>query len=243
MIPYCQNESFLFDGCFLDKDKISRFCIKESNEIAKKLVDNAYDQSSGVLMVITRERIVEWDSYTTDITHKIFKNVQEKINLIPQTSISSTKTDISNKSQIFIVHGHDNEAKVEVARFIEKMGFEPIILHEQSSDGKTIIEKIEHYSNVGFGIVLYTPCDVGAKSDSNPNLKSRARQNVVFEHGFLIGKLGRPKVCALLKGEIERPNDISGVVYTPMDNAQGWHIQLAKELKSAGYAVDMNKII
>ena len=68
-----------------------------------------------------------------------------------------------DKSQVFIVHGHDDLAKIETARFIEKLGFKPIILHEQASSGQTIIEKIENYSNVGFGVVLYTPCDIGAK--------------------------------------------------------------------------------
>ena len=94
-----------------------------------------------------------------------------------------------NKSQVFIVHGHDEIAKLEMADFIESLGLEPIILHMQASSGRTIIEKIEYYSNVGFGVVLYTPCDVGSKVGAL-NGSYRARQNVVFEHGYLIGKLG-----------------------------------------------------
>tara|TARA_R100000541_G_C1875436_1_gene81513 strand:- start:22 stop:876 length:855 start_codon:yes stop_codon:yes gene_type:complete len=153
---------------------------------------------------------------------------------------SEKKTEI-NMSQVFIVHGHDNLTKVEVARFIEKLGFEPIILHEQASSGQTIIEKIESYSNVGFGIVLYTPCDSGSKKGEESNLKSRARQNVVFEHGFLIGKIGRKNVCALVKDNVETPNDISGVVYISLSN--DWKLDLAKELRNSGYKVDMNLVI
>ncbi|WP_254520366.1 TIR domain-containing protein [Bacillus cereus] len=83
----------------------------------------------------------------------------------------------------------------------------PIILHEQASGGTTIIEKIENNTDVGFGIVLYTACDLGkAKNDE---LQKRARQNVVFEHGYLIAKLGRSNVCALVKDNIEKPNDTS----------------------------------
>jgi predicted nucleotide-binding protein len=122
-----------------------------------------------------------------------------------------------SKSDVFIVHGHDDLAKTQAARFIEKLGLKPIILHEQTSSGKTIIEKIEEYSNVGFGIVLYTPCDKGCKNGDETKWLNRARQNVVFEHGYLIGKIGRQNVCALVKGEVEVPNDISGVVYVKMD--------------------------
>lgn len=143
---------------------------------------------------------------------------------------------VFNSSQVFIVHGHDDLAKLEMADFIEGLGLEPIILHMQASSGRTIIEKIEHYSNVGFGIVLYTPCDVGSKVGAL-NGSYRARQNVVFEHGYLIGKLGRPRVAAVVKDTVETPNDISGVVYVALD-AQGlWKDELKKEMRSVGYKV------
>lgn len=145
-------------------------------------------------------------------------------------------------SKVFIVHGHDNETKERTARFIEKLGYNAIILHEQASGGKTIIEKIESHSNVGFAIVLYTPDDQGSvKSDAEDGqLNNRARQNVVFEHGYLIGKLGRSKVIPLVSGSIELPNDISGMVYlTDTD----WQVEVAKEMKVAGYEIDFNKIL
>ncbi|MUK48277.1 TIR domain-containing protein [Aliivibrio fischeri] len=163
--------------------------------------------------------------------------------LIETNYSTNAKSTEKNMNQVFVVHGHNEEVKVKVARFIEKLGFEPIILHEQASSGNTIIEKIEEYSDVGFGVVLYTACDVGAKNSSTPDLKLRARQNVIFEHGYLIGKLTRNNVCALVQGDIELPNDISGVVYTPIDTNEAWHLQLAKELKKAGYNVDMNRLI
>lgn len=143
------------------------------------------------------------------------------------------------KNKVFIVHGRDNESKQEVARFIENIGLEPIILHEQASGGKTIIEKIEHYSEeAGFAIVLYTACDYGrGMHETKIPPKQRARQNVVFEHGYLMAKLGRENVCALVKGEIEKPNDISGVVYVDIDSSGAWKTEVAKELKSIGHTV------
>ncbi|MCE6978602.1 DNA-binding protein [Pseudomonas frederiksbergensis] len=141
-----------------------------------------------------------------------------------------------NTSQVFIVHGHDELAKLEMADFIRSLNLEPIILHMQASSGRTIIEKIEHYSNVGFGVVLYTPCDVGSKAGALSG-SYRARQNVVFEHGFLIGKLGRPRVSAVVKGAIETPNDISGVVYISLDEQGNWKEDLKAEMRTVGYQV------
>jgi predicted nucleotide-binding protein len=178
----------------------------------------------------------------------ILKKLKAKSELLKSNYIEETidfkKNDVTmiNKKEVFIVHGHDEAAKTKTARFIEKLGLKPIILHEQASGSRTVIEKIEAYSNVGFGIVLYTACDLGAKAEDNPNFKSRARQNVVFEHGFLIGKIGRENVCALIKDEIEIPNDISGLVYVKMDSEDAWHFKIAKELKNSGYNVDLNDL-
>lgn len=148
---------------------------------------------------------------------------------------------MSNK--IFIVHGHDNEAVQEMARTLEKMGFQAIILHEQPDVGLTIIEKIERYSDVDFAVVLYTECDLGrAKECPKEAERYRARQNVVFEHGYLLAKLGRDHVCALVKGDLETPGDINGVVYVQMDHAGAWKMQLGKNLKEVGMKFDMNKL-
>lgn len=155
-------------------------------------------------------------------------------NVIKAENLPSTTSSDFNDQQIFIVHGHDDLAKNDVKKYVQDIGKEPIILHQQASAGMTIIEKIDYYSNVGFAIVIYTECDVGAKRDSLV-YKRRARQNVVFEHGYLIGKIGRPRVVALVKGDVETPNDISGVVYVQMTNDDTWKDEVNNELKNCGY--------
>lgn len=170
-----------------------------------------------------------------NLNNLIQKTELLKCNLLPRKEAQHLSQD---KSSIFIVHGHETTIMHKVARFIDKLGFKPIILHEQANSGQTIIEKIETYSNVGFGIILYTPCDLGAKKGEENNLQGRARQNVVFEHGYLIGKIGRKNVAALVAGDVETPSDISGIVYIQMK--ENWEFALAKELKISGYAVDMN---
>ena len=162
-------------------------------------------------------------------------SLARRVPIIPPPSSIIASTGFNN-SQVFIVHGHDEIAKLEMADFVKELGLEPIILHLQASSGRTIIEKIEHYSNVGFGIVLYTPCDIGSKVGELTG-NYRARQNVVFEHGFLIGKLSRARVTAVVKGSVETPNDISGVVYVSMDSQNSWQEELKKEMRSVGYNV------
>ena len=70
----------------------------------------------------------------------------------------------------------------------------------------------------------------------------RARQNVVFEHGYMCAKLGREHVCALYSEGVELPGDMSGVVYTKYDEAGLWKYSIAKEMIAVGMHVDMNKI-
>ena len=145
-------------------------------------------------------------------------------------------------NKVFIVHGRDEGTREEVARFIERLDKLPVIIAEQASAGSTIIEKVEQNADVGFAIVLLTPDDEGGLKDGD-GVRSRARQNVIFELGFFIGRLGRRQVCALTKGEVEIPSDYSGVVYIDMDGQSDWRIRLVRELKVAGYDVDANRII
>ena len=178
------------------------------------------------------------DSLKLDVENDEYDFPEDEVG---QVSMALPISGEKNLTQVFIVHGHDDEAKERTARFVEKLGFKAIILHEQASRGRTIIEKIEKHSNVGFAIVLYTPDDLGnVKPDAEKNeLNARARQNVIFEHGYLIGKLGRENVVALVERSIELPSDISGMVYIANKD---WQVNIAKEMKGAGYEIDFNKL-
>ena len=178
------------------------------------------------------------------------QSIVQRINLFPvsaaETKAVTTVAPTRQRQQtpdIFIVHGHDDAAKHEVARLLEQLGLHPIILHEQPDRGRTIIEKFEDHAKVGFAVVLLTPDDIGYPKDTHTDAKPRARQNVVLELGFFLGKLGRAGVCALLKDGVEIPNDYAGVLYKPMDAMGAWKFALAKEIKEAGIEVDLNKIL
>ena len=142
--------------------------------------------------------------------------------------------------RIFVVHGHDGELKEATARFLERIGLSPVILHEQPNAGRTIIEKLEAFSNTGFAVVLLSPDDpmtVAAPTTF------RARQNVILELGYFIGLLGRRRVCALYRPTVELPSDLHGVLYVPFDEAGGWHTKLAQELVEAGYSIDLAALL
>lgn len=150
--------------------------------------------------------------------------------------ISRSNTTSKN---IFVVHGHDEAAKQEVARFLEKLSLTPIILHERPNKGRTIIEKFEQESaDANFAVVLLTPDDAYTQDGKDA---FRARQNVLLELGYFVGKLGRTNVCALKKGNIELPSDYDGVLWTAMES--DWKTELGKELQSAGYSIDWNRIM
>jgi predicted nucleotide-binding protein len=146
--------------------------------------------------------------------------------------------------RIFLVHGHDQAALQETARFLERLDQDIVILREQPNQGRTIIEKFEEYADVGFAVILLTPDDRGGTvGQPFEAQKLRARQNVILELGYFLGRLGRKRVCALYRPGVEIFSDYSGVLNVEIDEAGGWRLQLAKELKAAGLPVDMNKAL
>jgi predicted nucleotide-binding protein len=185
--------------------------------------------------------------------------------------------DLNNR-KVFIVHGHDSSLKNDIEKYLRSLDLDPIILHKQADLGKTIIEKVEHYSDdVGFAVILLTKDDFGGippKADDYNELQKfalqsstgcvpslttdtqayrelekfikeiftglnpRARQNVIFEFGYFIGRVGRNRVAALCEEGIERPSDIDGLLFTLIDNKGEWRKKLAKEIDAAGIEID-----
>lgn len=215
---------------------------------AKMLMEDKRTSSSQVIIYSVLEfSNIEPDLRELgDLSRRIIRlrkdyDVDNLVNTIRSLSIATSQS--SDLPSIFIVHGQDSEAKEVVARFIERLGLSAIILHEQASSGKTIIEKIEKYSDVDFAVILLTPDDEVVSYDKKSKPQMRARQNVIFELGFFIAKLGRQNVCALYKKDVEIPSDYYGVLYIPMDSNGAWRAQLASEMKAARLPIDMNKII
>lgn len=159
----------------------------------------------------------------------------------PEADVVAEPTEAGNK--VFLVHGRDDAAKNEVALFLSAIGLQPIILHMRPNGGRHLLTKFrEESEGAGFAVVLMTPDDEGGIASGGPN-RPRARQNVVFELGFFIGKLGPANVAALLKGDVEKPSDFDGIAYIPYDVGGQWKTLLARELHHAKMPFDAAKAL
>ncbi|WP_188208656.1 TIR domain-containing protein [Neisseria subflava] len=239
-IPYLKEQTLRIDGYSIKN--ACRFVVTQSDVNTETIVGivKEYNKSDPFLALFySREKASKNNQYTQDITDDILEEAQ---NLLSTAVLEPKKEQPISSNKIFIVHGRDYNLLTQVENALMKLRLDPIVLQEQANNGKTIIEKIEECTDVGFGIVLYTPCDEGRLKSEDGELKPRARQNVVLEHGYLMGKLGRERVCCLVSDDVEFPSDIQGVVYTSAKNVGQWKYDLAKELKAAGFDIDMNKL-
>lgn len=174
------------------------------------------------------------------------KNVDPVRTLLDGLNDSTAPAKISRK--VFVVYGHDHAARTALEAMLGRWDLEPVVLDHLTSEGDTLIEKLERYSSdVGYAVILATPDDQGHRRGHPNEIKARARQNVVLELGMLLARLGRKRVAILMPsgGEVlmERPSDIDGLVYLAYhDSIEDVRIQLAKELSAAGLHIEMSKV-
>ncbi|MGS0979311.1 TIR domain-containing protein [Burkholderia glumae] len=225
-------------------------CFGENTSAFKRFQSAAYLQFSAMIFTDTypqrhhyqegaREKITQSISLLESAQRALQQDLEDAQHESAAPTVPSAVAP-SALARVFVVHGHDGEARETVARYLHALSIEPVILNERANQGRTVIEKIEAQSDVKFAVVLLTPDDVG-RSVKEEELKPRARQNVLLELGYFIGKLGRDKVCALKRGAVDIPSDFAGVVWENMDDGGGWRLALARELKAAGHEVDLNK--
>ena len=205
-------------------------------------------------------KVAEFNLIAARLSRQIRKSmtaleaIKERLDLIPESTAASPTDAASggqprrstSRTRVFIVHGHDEVLKESVARYVgQSLNLTPVILHEQPNSGRTIIDKFEGVaSDVGFAIVLLSGddlCSPGSDVSSSPT--ARPRQNVVFELGFFVAKLGRKLVAVLYREGVEIPSDYQGVAYIPFDTAGAWRIILAREMVAAGLPIDINGLV
>jgi predicted nucleotide-binding protein len=182
---------------------------------------------------------------TITMLESLIRTVKERTDAArPVLGTLTKERPPAGSGKVFVVHGRAEGPRDAVARFVGQLGLTPVILQEQASEGNTIIEKFEKHADVGYAVVLLTGDDRGGLATADPSTYApRARQNVILELGYFVGKLGRSRVCVLHEQGVEIPSDFHGVVYVPLDAGGAWKLTLAKEMKVAGLSVDLNRAL
>jgi len=191
-----------------------------------------------------------WKNRPSDYKYLIEgdSDVLDDVNIAPDEFFSHVFSIIHDLSaivysrRVLVVHGHNYHLRDTLADLLRKLEFEPVVLQDQASRSLTIIEKLERDAEkVGFAMILYSPDDFVRLPEGSE--QGRSRQNVVFEHGLLIGLLGRERTCAIVHGDVEVPSDIHGMIYERVHDLKGEAVKIAKILKQAGYVVDASKLL
>lgn len=250
----------LLDIDYLDNDYFSQYKVKRErvNFLINKIGESlAVILKYGKGFIFFLPPFFETYDWIDLMINSVIPNFKEKFNEnFKRVKLEKKKVPVVYKDEkqshtskehrfkkVFIVHGHNEDKKNTVARYIEQLGLKPIVLHEQPNKGKTIIEKFEDFSDVSFAIVLLTADDLGCDKEffKSNNFEHRARQNVIFELGFFVGKLGRQKVCALYEEGVAVPSDYKGVIYIPFKG--NWKVSVARELKASGINIKVDNIL
>lgn len=211
--------------------------LKKSNQaiVQEKRTGN----NLGTVLKLANGCIVNcWDKGTVSFQGKNVEQIMSILSEAPALPMQNRK--------VFVVYGHDNNARTQLEAMLRRWDLEPLILDQLISSGQTIIEKLEEYTQqVNFGIVLATPDDMGYPKNDETKKQYRVRQNVVLELGMLLARVGREKVAILLSQseEMEKPSDIDGLIYIPFKgNVEETKVSLAKEMNRNGYTLDISKL-
>jgi predicted nucleotide-binding protein len=146
----------------------------------------------------------------------------------------------SHKNNIFIVHGRNDGVKDKVANFISELGIEPIIFNEQINREQTLLEKFEEYSDIEAAIIIFTNEDIGDYND-NSEYEKKVRQNMIFETGYFLGKLGKKDIIVIAEQNVMLPSFLEGYPCFKMDSEEKWKTDIAKKLKSMKrFSIDMS---
>lgn len=240
---YLKDKSLIFEGAKLKAEDVLSVEIFESDSDINTCIAIANKELSSPFFFYDKASIFEREDLIKKVTRNMFEEIQSNQVDASIPHQPGTTLTTNNSKRVFIVHGHDNTLRLDVEMTIKQLGLQPIVLFKQADRGATIIEKLEREcSDVAFCIVLYTPCDHGCEIDKN-EYRPRARQNVVFEHGMMVAKLGRSRVVALIEKGVEIPGDLSGVIYKEVDPRGHWKLELVGEMQAANLDVDANNLL
>lgn len=241
--PYELGQPIIINGRTIRPAEIERVRVSRSDVPADNIIPALEQEDRNSSVVVFGGPSYEWRvaARATDVTDEFIQGPPGHAASTAEAGRVQTMNAEASSDSVFIVHGHDHALKAELEVFLSEIGLNPIVLHRQPDEGLTVIEKFERHANVPFAFVLLTPDDFAYsaaeadKPEPERKVEFRARQNVVFEMGFFVGKLGRSGVCCIYKSDVALPSDLAGLVYKPVTNSIGEiGYSLIKELQAAG---------
>lgn len=241
--PFAAGQPFWFLGKLLNPIKVTKTLIFWSYEAADKLsLPNKDTLLGGKDRKYLIESILKSKVKGAYICTEKFLSPPEKISASTQLAAATSR---STSHRIFVVSGSDVEMKKAINEALTKLRLVPLILCEEPSQGRKIVERFDDYADVSFAIVLLSPDDfVYSKNEPPGKRKLKSRQDVVFDLGFLLGKLGKDNVLVFFREYegFEIP-DFEGIKLAAFDNRGSWKLSLIRELSKSGFQLDSDRIL
>lgn len=232
--PFIHGKQFFCGGTVIQPSKVEEIKFNQTEQSSAELVPfmTARARASGGISIVTSHQVIHEGK---DITRQVLEDVKHVLDDVKGEAEIEVLTP-KRSDRVFVVHGHDNQAVDQVEILVRRFGLTPIILRDEPSKGRTVIEKFEAHADVGFAIVLLTPDDLGGLDLDH--LASRARQNVVWEWGYLVARLSRSNVICLYKKGVEMPSDLHGLVTIHIDgDVREKADEIKREMNAAGYQI------
>ena len=116
----------------------------------------------------------------------------------------------------------------KVESFLQEIGVRPIVLADQRP-AEALIERFEDFATDAFAIVLLA---------GEPQGSNHPDPSLLFQLGFLSGRLGRRRITALFRDGLELPPECEEVLCIPFDEIGIWKFALMRDLEVSGFATD-----
>ncbi len=231
-------------------EKFSGSLDELKGHVAQTVIGGTWSESNGAHQFKSHDGgVMRWWPSSGTLQFQGQQGGKEALQRALVAVLGAPSTAAAVGRQIFVVHGHDNDARDELELFLHRLGLQPFILMRTSGGGQTIIDALEGQigrdHTTDFGIALFTPDDAATTSSSGGQVinERRARQNVVLETGMLLASLTRDRMAILVKGDVALPSDLQGVIQLRfVNNVHEIGAKLVDRLQKAGIPIEPARI-
>jgi len=244
---FANGDPFWFMGRLLNPIKVVKVVIFWSYETADQLRLPNHESLIGAKdKKYVLDNVLKGKVKGVYLCTEEFVAVAQKNLALPSQAQPVASTPSGTPRRIIVVSGTDEKMKQTITGALRKLGLGTIVMSEEPSQGKKIVNRFADYDDVEFAVVLLSPdLYVYPKGEEATKRKRVPKQDVILMFGFLLGKLGKDKVLAFYR---ESPNfvfpiEFEGVKFTAIDDRDSWKLALIRELTSCGYTVDAERML